>query len=152
MPKNSLSQLAWHALSSSTHEDKHTTLHHVLQWILAASDTHLDVSTLLTHYTSYAAFCKLLLLMDPMLLHPPQPTESPNFNTAVGDRLHLFCQGKVKTIYLQMLAIPHQPSNGSPVTFSSDNDPCLQAQNPINLDNYCTQAITTSNLIYLLPK
>jgi hypothetical protein len=74
----------WRSLSSSTRQDYHATLQHVLQWILAASDSHPDACLLPSHHILSTAFWKLLLLMDPLLLHPPQPSEPPNFNEAVS--------------------------------------------------------------------
>jgi hypothetical protein len=65
----------WRSLNSSTRQEYHSTLHHVLQWILAATELHPDASDLPTHETSPIPFWKLLLLLDPLLLHPPQPNE-----------------------------------------------------------------------------
>jgi hypothetical protein len=67
--------------------------------------------------------------MDPMLLHPPQPT-------TVCHQLKLFRQGNFKTLYDWMLAIPHQPTKDSPVAFATKTDLCPQAESLVNLDNY----------------
>jgi hypothetical protein len=127
----------WRLLNLATHKEYLSTLHNILRCILLAAEIHPDTSILPILHTSPAiAFWKLLLLLDPLLLGYPQPTEPPNVNTAVGQCLHLFRQGQIKILHNQMLSIPLQPTPDSPIAFASDDDLCLQAENLINLDNY----------------
>jgi hypothetical protein len=95
LPHCSQGQYLARQLDGATHKNYLAAVGHILAWIIAASKHHPDKGFMPLLQTSALPFLKLLLLLDPLLLHKPQPSEPQSPKDAVNVHLSLFQKGLI---------------------------------------------------------
>jgi hypothetical protein len=153
----------WRLLSTRARSEYLAILDHCLRFVASSSPSVLDERDHPSYQITSTPFWHLLLLLDPLLLRPPGASEPSSFHDTLTQRLSLYKAGRAEQLYTTPSTYPSAPAPlappggggggaaGAPAPlappiFSSDTDPCPQAQTLANADNYRAvyQQITSS--------
>jgi hypothetical protein len=124
-------------LSTHAKQDYFATLFHIHQWTLAASKPHPDTRDLPPWETQPDALWHLLLHLDSWLFGPATPDEPKAPGDLLASRLKTLRLGRIHILHARSSLQLVRPST-TPTHFSSDDDPCPQAQRQADCDNYRT--------------
>jgi hypothetical protein len=127
----------WRRLRPKTQQEYFATLHHVHSWVLLASVPIDHPADHPSYQTTPEPLWKLALLLDTLILHPTVPTEPPNPDKAVLQRLAALRHGNIRALHTQAFSTP-APTRTTSTAFADDDSPSPAAQALADEDNLCS--------------